>query len=72
MRYSSSEQIHTKWTDIRVKKYFLRSITNNDLKIPGKPKLKVEAETKLVKMIPLQMRENKNPNTFKIMTKGWM
>ena len=40
MRYSSSEQIHTKWTDISEKKYSLRSITNNDLKVPEKPKLK--------------------------------
>ena len=40
MRYSSSEQIHTKWTDISEKKYSLRSITNNDLKVPEKPRLK--------------------------------
>ena len=39
-RYSSSEQIHTKWTDISEKKYSLRSIRNNDLKVPKKPKLK--------------------------------
>ena len=40
MRYSSSEQIHTKWTDISEKKYSLRNITNNDLKVLEKPKLK--------------------------------
>jgi hypothetical protein len=40
MRYSSSEQIHTKWTNISEKKYSLRSITDNDLKVPEKPKLK--------------------------------
>ena len=64
MRYSSSEQIHTKWTDINEKKYFLRSITNNDLKVPGKPKLKCWGFTyngaKLFNMLPLQMSEIKN------------
>ena len=63
-------------TDISKKKYSLRSITNNDLKVPEKPKLKCLGFTyngaKLFNMIPLQMRENKNPNTFKIMTKDWI
>ena len=36
MRHLSSEQIHMKWTIIE-KKYALRSITNNDLKVPEKP-----------------------------------
>ena len=40
MRYSSSEQIHRKWTNISEKKYSLRSITNKDLKVPEKPMLK--------------------------------
>ena len=70
MRYSSSEQIHTKWTDISEKKYSLRSITNNDLKVPEKPKLKCLGFTyngaKLFNMLPLQMRETK------IMTKDWI
>ena len=76
MRYSSSEKIHTKWTDINEKKYFLRIITNNDLKVPWKPKLKCLGFTyngaKLFNILPLQMRENKNPNSFKIMTKDWI
>jgi hypothetical protein len=38
MRYWSSEQIHTKRTEISAKKYSLKSITNNDLKDPEKPK----------------------------------
>jgi hypothetical protein len=38
MRHSSSEQIHKKWTNIGEKKYSLRNITNNDLKVPEKPK----------------------------------
>jgi hypothetical protein len=76
MRYSSSEQIHTKWTNISEKKYSLRSITNNDLKVPEKPRLKCLGFTyngaKLYNMLPLQMRETKNPNTFKIMAKDWI
>ena len=40
MRHSSSEQIHKKWTNIGDKKHFLRNITNNDLKVPEKPRLK--------------------------------
>ena len=39
-RYSSYEQIHTKWTDMSEKEYSLRSITNDDLKVPEKPNLK--------------------------------
>ena len=39
MRHLSSEQIHMKWTIIE-KKYALRSITNKNLKVPEKPKLK--------------------------------
>jgi hypothetical protein len=65
MRYSSSEQIHMKWTDISEKKYSLRSITNNDLKVPEKPKLKCLGftynEAKLFNMLPLQIREKQKP-----------
>ena len=35
-----SEQIHKKWTNIGEKKYILRNITNKDLKVAEKPKLK--------------------------------
>ena len=74
MRYSSSEQIHTKWTDINEKKYFLRSITNNDLDlVPEKPMLKCLGfnynGAKLFNILKIQMRETKNPNTFNTMTK---
>ena len=71
MRHSSSEQIHKKWTNIGEKKYSLRNITNNDLKVPEKPKLKCLGFTysgaKLFNVLPLQMRETKNPNAFKTM-----
>ena len=57
MRYSSSDQIHMKWTNISEKKYSLRSITNNDLKVPEKPMLKCLGFTyngaKLFNMLPL-------------------
>ena len=50
-----------KWTNISEKKYSMRSITNNDLKVPEKPMLKCLGFTyngaKLFNMLPLQMRE---------------
>jgi hypothetical protein len=71
MRHISSEQIHEKWTNIDK-----RNITNNDLKVPEKPKLKCLGFTysgaKLFNMLPLQMRETKNPNAFKTMSKYWI
>ena len=66
MRHSSSEQTHKKWTNIGGKKYSLRNITNNDLKVPEKPKLKclgfTYSRAKLFNMLPLQMREPKKPS----------
>ena len=48
------------------RKYSLRSITNNDLKVPRKPKLKCLGFTyNGAKLLP-QMRETQNPNTFKL------
>ena len=62
--------------NIGEKKYSLRNITNNDLKVPEKPKLKCLGFTysgaKLFNMLPLQMREIKNPYTFKTMSKDWI
>ena len=76
MRHSSSEQIHKKWTNIDDKKHSLRNITNNDLKVPEKPRLKCMGFTyngaKLFNMLPLQMRETQNPDTFKNMSKDWI
>ena len=49
-----------KWTIIIEKKYALRSITNKNLKVPEKPKLKCMGftynEAKLFNMLPPQMR----------------
>ena len=76
VRNKSSEQIHKKWTNIGDKKHSLRNITNNNLKVPEKPKLKCMGFTyngaKLFNMLPLQIRETKNPNTFKTMSKDWI
>ena len=64
-----------KWKIIE-KKYALRSITKKDLKVPEKPKLKCLGFThngaKLFNMLPTQMRETENPNTFKTITKDWI
>ena len=58
----SSKQIKFKWTIIE-KKYALRSITNKNLKVSEKPKLKCMGFTyngaKLFNMLPPQMRETK-------------
>ena len=58
------------------KKYALRSITNKDLKVPEKPKLKCMGFTyngaKLFNMLPPQMRETKDSNTFKTLMKNWI
>ena len=53
-----------KWTNIGEKKYSLRNITNKDLKVPEKPRLKCMGFTyngaKLFNMLPPQMRETKD------------
>ena len=58
-----------KWTNIGGKKHSLRNITNNDLKVPEKPRLKfmgfIYNGAKLFNMLPPQMRETKNANAFK-------
>ena len=75
MSHLSSEQIKMKWTIIE-KKYALRSITNKNLKVPEKPKLKCMGftynEAKLFNMLPPQMRETKDSNTFKTVMKNWI
>ena len=49
---------------------------NKDLKVPEKPKLKCMGYTyngaKLFNMLPPQMRETKDTNTFKTMVKNWI
>ena len=75
MRHLSSEQIHMKWKIIE-KKYALRSITKKDLNVPEKPKLKCLGFTyngaKLFNMLPCRVRETKNPDIFKTLSKEWI
>ena len=75
MSLLSSEQIRMKWRTID-KKYAFRSITNKDLNVPELPKLKCIGFTysgaKLFNILPPQMRETKDPNTFKTMMKNWI
>ena len=53
----------------------MRNITNNDFKNPEKPKFKYlgfkYSGAKLFNMLLLQMRETKDPNAFKTMSKDW-
>jgi hypothetical protein len=75
MRHLSSEQIHMKWKIIE-KKYALGSITRKDLNVPKKPKLKCLGFTyngaKLFNMLPCRVRETKNPDIFKTLSKEWI
>ena len=58
------------------KKYALRSITNKDIKVQEKPKLKCLGFTyngaKLFNMLPTQLKKTENPDTFKSMMKDWI
>ena len=76
MRKSASDQIRLKWTDTNEKKYTLRSITNDDLKIPEKPVAKCLNFTyngaKLFNMLPKKLKETQNQKAFKLLTKEWI
>ena len=74
MKKSSSEQILMKWTDTNEKKYCLRSIANNDLIVPEKPRIKYFSynAAKLYNTMPKNLRETPNPKTFKTLTKKWI
>lgn len=74
IKKSSSEQILMRWTDTNEKKYGLRSITNNDLIVPERPKMKCFSynAAKLYSTIPKNLRETSNPKTFKTLTKKWV
>ena len=65
-----------KWTDMNEKKYPLRNIVNNDLKVPMKPKSKCMSFSyngaRLMNMLPKYIRESLNPSNFKTLTKEWV
>ena len=75
MRHLSSEQIHMKWKIIEMK-YALRSISNKDIKVQEKPKLKCLGFTyngpKLFNMLPTLVKKTENPDNFKSMIKDWI
>ena len=76
MRNSASEQIQMKWLDNREKNYALRNVAKNELIVPEKPISKCAGFTyhgaKLLNMLPKNLRENENPDTFKNQTKEWI
>ena len=76
IRMSVSDQIRLKWTDSKEKKYSLRSVSTNDLKVPEKPVSKCIGFTyngsKLFNLIPSYIRDTTNHNLFKIQTKEWI
>ena len=76
MKKSASEQLQGKWSDLREKKYSLRSVASNDLKIPERPTKSCigfsYTGAKLYNMLPMNIRESLNPTTFKSLTKKWI
>ena len=75
MRHLSSEKINMKWKLIE-RKYALRSITEKQLNVPEKPKLKCLGFTyngaKLFNMLPIKLKKVEDPSNFKTMTKEWI
>ena len=73
VRNQSSEDIQTKWTQVK-KPYSFRN--SEDLKVPKKPNLNCKGFTytgsKLFNMLPKSIRETENPKTFKTLTKRWI
>ena len=74
MKNSSSEQIQLKWTDYSEHNYFLKSGSRNDVKVPKKPQFTRFSYngSKLFNMLPISVREEKNPKKFKTLTKIWI
>ena len=72
IKKSTAKQIETKWTDIKEKKYCLRSVTNKDLRVPEKPNSKCIGFSyfgaKIFNKLPKTIRENENAANFKVMT----
>ena len=73
---SSSEQIKMKWAKKHETKHFLRSETKNDQRIPEKPTTKCIGfnynGAKLFNKLPGHIKETKNSNSFKSLTKDWI
>ena len=73
---SSSEQIKMKWAKKQDTKHFLRSETKNDQRIPEKPTTNCidfsYHGAKLFNRLPSNIKETKNSNSFKSLTKEWI
>ena len=76
IKKSASEQIKMKWEDKKENKYALRSSVKNDLKVPNKPSMKSTGFTyyapKLFNMLPSDIKETENSQTFKALIKKWI
>ena len=76
MRYESSGQIKLKWSDENEKKYLLRNKTKNDLRVPDKPLAKCSrfsyTGAKLYNILPSNIKNTFNSDTFKSLTKKWI
>ena len=76
VKKSASEQIKVKWEDKKENKYGLRSSVKNELKIPNKPSNKSTGFTyyapKLFNMLPSDIKETENSQTFKALIKKWI
>ena len=73
---SSSEQIKMKWEKKQETKHYLRSGTKNDQRIPEKPTANCTGFSyhgaKLFNRLPCNIKETKNSNSFKSLTKEWI
>ena len=76
LRNSASEQIALKWSHLHEKNYSLRNITQNDLKVPERPKLNCIGFTythaKLFNILPKALRETTDSKAFKSAIKKWI
>ena len=73
---TSSEKIQELWSDPREQPYSLRSVTNNDLKVPRQQKLKAQGFSyfapKLYNMLPTTIRQIAEPELFKAKIKDFI
>ena len=71
---SSSEKIKSKWSEKPENEYFLRS--EKEQKVPKKPKNKCIGFSyygaKLFNKLPSEIKEVRNSNKFKSLTKAWI
>ena len=73
---ASSQRIQDKWMPKEEKPYCTRSVTNQNVLVPNKPKKKCLGFSyygaKLYNKLPLEIRETNSPTTFKAKMKSWI